>query len=207
MIKYEDLVKANDQMTPMDIKGRKYMEVNQRIKAFRMLFPEGFIKTQIINIENGVCVMKAQVGYYDEDHTDNLKEIILGEGTAYEKEDSSFINETSYIENCETSAVGRALGMAGFGMDAEVASAEEQQNAMLNQALTEKITETQVKSIRTTIKEHPEEYTESGICKAFKVEKLEDLTMANLQTFLRRVNADDDRRSKENASKGSKEST
>lgn len=206
MISFEELKKANETMTMTDIKGKKYAEVNQRVKAFRMLFPDGFIKSEIVSIENGICVMKARVGYYVVE-SDKLMEVIIGEGTAYEKEDSSFINKTSYIENCETSAVGRALGMAGIGMDAEIASAEEQQNAMLNQALTEKITETQVKSIRTTIKEHPEEYTESGICKAFKVEKLEDLTMANLQTFLRRVNADDDRRSKENASKGSKEST
>lgn len=206
MISFEDFKKANETMTMTDIKGKKYAEVNQRVKAFRMLFPDGFIKSEIVSIENGICVMKARVGYYVVE-SDKLMEVIIGEGTAYEKEDSSFINKTSYIENCETSAVGRALGMAGIGMDAEIASAEEQQNAMLNQALTEKITETQVKSIRTTIKEHPEEYTESGICKAFKVEKLEDLTVANLQTFLRRVNADDDRRSKENASKGSKEST
>jgi hypothetical protein len=58
---------------------------------------------------------------------------VLGVGHAYEKEDSSFINKTSYIENCETSAVGRALGMAGFGIDASICSAEELQNAVLNQ--------------------------------------------------------------------------
>lgn len=206
MISFEELKKANETMTMTDIKGKKYAEVNQRVKAFRMLFPDGFIKSEIVSIENGICVMKARVGYYVVE-SDKLMEVIIGEGTAYEKEDSSFINKTSYIENCETSAVGRALGMAGIGMDAEIASVEEQQNAMLNQALNEKITETQVKSIRLTIKEHPEEYTETGICKHFNVEKLEDLTIANLQTFLKRVNADDDRRSKEDASKGSKKST
>ena len=203
---FEELKKANAEIQTTDIKGKDYAEVNQRIKAFRMLFPDGFIKSEIVSIENGICVMKARVGYYVV-QSDRLMEVIIGEGSAYEKEDSSFINKTSYIENCETSAVGRALGMAGIGMDAEIASVEEQQNAMLNQALNEKITETQVKSIRLTIKEHPEEYTESGICNHFKVEKLEDLTIANLQTFLKRVNADEDRRSKEDASKGSKKST
>ncbi len=58
---------------------------------------------------------------------------LLGTGTAYEKENSSFINKTSYIENCETSAVGRALGMAGFGIDTSIRSAEEMQNADLQQ--------------------------------------------------------------------------
>lgn len=206
MINFEDLIKVNESIKTTDIKGKQYAEVNQRIKAFRMLFPDGFIKTEIMSIENGICVMKARVGYYVV-QADRLMEVVIGEGSAYEKEDSSFINKTSYIENCETSAVGRALGMAGIGIDVSVASAEEVQNAILNQTKTEKITETQVKSIRTTIKEHPDEYSESGICKYFKVEKLEDLTIANLQTFLAKVNDDDDKRSKENATKGSKKST
>ena len=201
MIKYEDLVKANESIKTIDVKGKKYAEVNQRIKAFRMLFPEGFIRTDVISLQDGVCVMQAKVGYYVPSEHGIQEIIVLGEGTAYEKEDSSFINKTSYIENCETSAVGRALGMAGFGMDAEVASAEEAQNAMLNQTLAEKISDTQVKSIRTTIKEHPDLYSESGICNQFGVEKLEDLTIANLQVFLKYVNKHDDERSKENDKK------
>jgi hypothetical protein len=60
--------------------------------------------------------------------------VILGEGTAYEKERSSFINKTSYIENCETSAVGRALGFAGFGIDTSIASLEEVMNAQKQQS-------------------------------------------------------------------------
>ena len=54
-------------------------------------------------------------------------------GYAQEKESSSFINKTSFIENCETSAVGRALGMCGFGIDTSIASYEEVQNAINNQ--------------------------------------------------------------------------
>lgn len=129
MITFDDIQRANAQIRTTDIKGKAYAEVNQRIKAFRMLFPEGFIRSQIIDIRDGVCVMHAEVGYYTEDGTRN----ILGEGTAYEKETSSFINKTSYIENCETSAVGRALGMAGFGIDTSVASFEEVANAIANQ--------------------------------------------------------------------------
>jgi hypothetical protein len=57
----------------------------------------------------------------------------LATGYAQEKESSSFINKTSYIENCETSAVGRALGFCGFGIDVSVASYEEVANAINNQ--------------------------------------------------------------------------
>lgn len=123
-IKYEDIEKVNNKLITTEIKGKQYIEVNQRIKAFRMLYPEGFIETEMLQNENGMCVFQAIVGNDDK---------ILGTGTAYEKEGSTFINKTSYIENCETSAVGRALGMAGFGIDTSVASAEEVQNAINNQ--------------------------------------------------------------------------
>jgi hypothetical protein len=129
MIKFEDIQKANETIKTTDIKGKNYAEVNQRIKAFRMVYPTGTIETKLISNENGVCIFKAVVGYLDE----NQNMIILGTGNAYEKEGSSFINKTSYIENCETSAVGRALGMAGFGIDVSIASAEEVQNAMQQQ--------------------------------------------------------------------------
>ena len=129
MITYEQLKKANETLNTTNIKGKEYAEVNQRIKAFRMVYPNGAIITDMLSNENGVCVFKATI--YNED------QIIIGTGTAYEKETSSFINKTSYIENCETSAVGRALGMCGFGIDTSVASAEEVQNAINNQNKTE----------------------------------------------------------------------
>ena len=133
-MKYLDLAIANEQIKTTDIKGKEYAEVNQRIKAFRMIYPQGSIVTQMLSNENGICVFKATVGTDDG--------VILGTGTAYEKEDSSFINKTSYIENCETSAVGRALGMAGFGIDVSVASAEEVANAMANQEVTQEEADT-----------------------------------------------------------------
>ena len=125
MYTWEQLVKANSTIKTSPIQGKQYAEVNQRIKAFRSVCPGGAIVTEMLSCENGVCIFRATV--YDEEQR------ILGSGTAYEKEGSSFINKTSYIENCETSAVGRALGMCGFGIDTSIASAEEVQNAVLNQ--------------------------------------------------------------------------
>ena len=78
---------------------------------------------------------------------------ILGTGTAQEKEGSSFINKTSYIENCETSAVGRALGMAGFGIDTSIRSLEEMQNAELQQEDIKPITKTNLNVLQGLIKE------------------------------------------------------
>lgn len=128
-IDYFMICKANEQIKTTDIKGKDYAQVNERIKAFRMCFPMGCISTEILSLENGVVTMKATI-------TDE-NGIVLGTGFAQEKENSSFINKTSFIENCETSAVGRALGMCGFGIDVSIASAEELQNAIENQKIEE----------------------------------------------------------------------
>ena len=124
-ITWEKLVKVNKAIKPVDIKGKDYAQVNDRIKAFRELCPNGTITTDIIELANGVVTMKATV--YDEEGR------ILGTGLAQEKESSSYINKTSYIENCETSAVGRALGFAGIGVDGSMCSAEELVNAITSQ--------------------------------------------------------------------------
>lgn len=125
-VTFEKIQKANETINTTSIKGKDYAEVNQRIKAFRMVYPSGAIITDMIQNENGVCIFRADIRNEEGD--------LIATGTAYEKENSTFINKTSYIENCETSAVGRALGMAGFGIDTSVASAEEVQNAIANQS-------------------------------------------------------------------------
>lgn len=128
MATYEDIVKANATIKMTDVgRGKEYAEVPQRVKAFRMLYPNGSLTSEIISLENGVVIMKATA--CDENGQ------ILGTGHAYEKEGNGFINKTSYIENCETSAVGRALGFAGFGIDASIASAEEIMNSLYQQSL------------------------------------------------------------------------
>ena len=109
----------------VDIKGRPYVTVNERIKAFREMHPQYGIETELLKLADGLCVIRATVK--DEEGR------ILSTGLAYEKETSSFINKTSYIENCETSAVGRALGFLGIGIDDSVASYEEVANAIKQQ--------------------------------------------------------------------------
>lgn len=122
---FERIRLANSTIMTTPIKGKDYAQVNERIKAFRMVHPLGLITTEIISLENGVVTMQAKA------LTETGK--LLGTGYAQEKESSSFINKTSFIENCETSAIGRALGMCGFGIDTSICSAEELQNAIANQ--------------------------------------------------------------------------
>lgn len=124
-MKYEDIQKVNKTLSTMDIKGKDYVLVNERIRAFRMLYPEGTIQTELLYDTDGICTFRATIKDGDR---------VLGVGHAQEKESSSYINKTSYIENCETSAVGRALGMLGIGIDTSVASYEEVANAVANQS-------------------------------------------------------------------------
>lgn len=114
---------VNKKLPTTNIKGKEYVEVNNRITAFRRLYPEGTILTEILSHDNGLVVMKATVL--------TPEGTVLATGHAFEKETSSYINKTSYIENCETSAVGRALGILGIGIGSSIASAEEVSNAIV----------------------------------------------------------------------------
>ena len=114
---YKQLQEINNTLKTTDIKGKAYTEVNQRILGFRQLYPNGTIETEILSNENGVCVMEAIIK--DEEGK------ILAKGHAFETQGSSYINKTSYIENCETSAIGRALGVLGIGAETSIASKEE----------------------------------------------------------------------------------
>ena len=111
-------------MKTVNIKGKEYVEVHERIAHLRQNYADAQLLTEIISNQNNVCVMKATLIINDN---------IVSTGHAYEKEDSTFINKTSYIENCETSAVGRCLGNFGIGINSSVASADEVVNAINQQ--------------------------------------------------------------------------
>ena len=184
MITFEQIQKANESIRTTDIKGKDYAEVNQRIKAFRQVYPTGRITTSMLDNANGICIFYAQVGYY----ADNGEFKELGTGTAREKQDSSFINKTSYIENCETSAVGRALGMAGFGIDTSVASYEEVQNAINNQDKDEP--QSEAKATPKQIEVLKKVYTGDNLVKLLKannITAIEDLPMAKASEIISKL--------------------
>ena len=170
---FDQIRKANESIRTTDIKGKDYAEVNQRVKAFRQVCPGGCISTEMLSNADGVCVFKA----YVLDENGNL----LGTGTAYEKESSSYINKTSYIENCETSAVGRALGMVGFGIDTSIGSYDEVANAILQQedikteeVAKQKISEVKVKALEARCQ--TDGVSVEKLCELYKVKTLADLT-------------------------------
>lgn len=181
---FKQLTEANKFIKTTDIKGKDYAEVNQRIKAFRYLYPEGTIETEMIAYTDDSCVFKAVV---------TANGTVLGIGHAREEKASSFINKTSYIENCETSAVGRALAMCGIGIDVSIASAEEVTNAINNQTETkQKVTKPEPKEAYPTMAEMlmlaKEKYPEGSKQRAallgcWGIEKIEDANQAQLMVI------------------------
>jgi len=127
----------------VDIKGKAYVTVNERIKYFREHFTGYRLITDIVYQKDADYLT-----WDDKGETKGawrsaeicFKASILNEkgetvatGYAMEKADSSYINKTSFVENCETSAWGRALANFAIGVDASVASADEVANAIKNQ--------------------------------------------------------------------------
>jgi len=121
----EKLAAANKSLTTMNIKGRNYATVATRLNAFRAICPDGTIDTTVCDVDDERVLIQAKI--YDE--TGHL----LASGTAEEEKEASRINSTSYVENCETSAIGRALANAGIGSEENISSADELANALMNQ--------------------------------------------------------------------------
>lgn len=159
------------------IRGKDYVEVSERIRYFNENFPSGSITTYIDYHENFVRC-KAIV------HPDNNNPERSFTGHAEEDRTQGMINKTSAVENCETSAVGRALAMMGIGIVGGVASAEEVQGAIKKQSKVNSVpknapsTDKQSKEIRELIvtvgAEEADVY--SWIETTFAVDCLEDLT-------------------------------
>ena len=110
-----------------NIKGKDYVEVNQRLLFFRNepTYAGWSIESDLVDLQPDRCCIKAMIR--DADGR------IRATGHAHEDRTSSMINKTSYVENCETSAFGRALAALGIGIETSIASANEVQMAIAKQ--------------------------------------------------------------------------
>jgi hypothetical protein len=114
-----------------------YETVDSRLKRFLESNPDARVFTNIEKLEGDLVVIKAWI-YKNAD--EQAKGLFLATGYAYEREGKGFVNTTSHIENCETSAIGRAL--ANLGMNGALRpSREEMQKAERMTPMTPKTTE------------------------------------------------------------------
>ena len=112
-------------MKTINIKGKEYIEVNERLKHFRANYKDHSLVSEVLDKTEDSILIKATI--LDKEGR------AIATGLAEEEKGSTFINKTSYVENCETSAWGRALANFGIGLDTSIASADEVKNAIANE--------------------------------------------------------------------------
>ena len=87
--------------------GKKYLMVDRRIEAFRVTFGGEYgIETNVLHSDERSVMIQCDIK--DKDG------FIVASGVAEEIRGSTMVNKTSAVENCQTSAVGRALSMLGL---------------------------------------------------------------------------------------------
>lgn len=98
-----------------------YVPVAERLEKFYERFPDGRVITHILehDREAGFILIRAEV-YRSPDDAQPA-----ATGHAFEVRGESYVNKTSYVENCETGSVGRALALLGFEVKRGIASREE----------------------------------------------------------------------------------
>lgn len=125
-------------MKTVNIKGKEYITVNERLIHFRKeaAYNGWRIVEDLVSLDDKEGVFKATI--LDPDGNEMVS------AHAQEYRDSSYINKTSFLENGFTSALGRALGYLGIGLDTSIASADEVGNAVSNQDNKSWLTENQL---------------------------------------------------------------
>jgi len=95
-----------------DLEG--YAPVQERIGEFYRDFPNGSIQTRLVRDDGPEVVFEARVFRTP----DEVREGVYTSGWAREVEGKNPVNRTSHLENCESSAIGRALANLGYSKDA-----------------------------------------------------------------------------------------
>lgn len=109
-------------MTQFDLKN--YVQVNDRVQKFWKEHPEGRVVTEVTHLDpaeatNRMVIVRAKV------YLDSVATHPASTGLAKEREGTSGANKTAFLENAETSAIGRALANLGYLIDKNRASREE----------------------------------------------------------------------------------
>ena len=126
----------------LQLKGKKYTEVSTRVEVFRQHFKSYSLESELVSDDGQRVVVKAYIRR--EDGT------VVATGYAEEIRGSSNVNRTSAIENCETSAWGRALACLGLH-GGQIASANELTAAKRKDTTINENLEAEIKSKKTLV--------------------------------------------------------
>jgi hypothetical protein len=113
-----------------------YETVESRLEKFWKEFPDGRVSTELEICEAHRYVVKAYL------YRTYLDQVAYSTGYAEEKDTDRGVNATSALENCETSAIGRALANAGFAAKGKRPSREEMakvENPIIKQKFPEPV--------------------------------------------------------------------
>ena len=142
---------ANPQIKSQKIHGKSYAMVHDRVNYFRgeAMYKDLGIETNIEHFSEEHCVVRAFVR--DKDN------FILATGLAHEwkLDPKSAVNKTSFVENAETSAIGRALACLGIGTEDAYASAFEVESAKATQAAQAAQAAEAAKTPKSNVIQHP----------------------------------------------------
>ena len=146
---------------PVKIHGKQYFTVAERLIQLNENTDGNYTLTsEMVYFRDNMVVFKATLEVGENTYT----------GHALEKENSSTINKTSYVEVCETSAIGRALASSSY-LGTEFASADEMVVALKNQSSNEgPATEKQINYIKKLVESSDIEIDESQYEKMTKYE-------------------------------------
>lgn len=103
------------------IHGKNYVEVKDRVLAFRNERSSWSITTELLQFDAGQGHVVIRANAIDENGVTRA----TGIAHEFQADKTSMVNATSYVENCETSAIGRALASLGYGIEESYASANE----------------------------------------------------------------------------------
>jgi len=167
---WEDLKKVNDEIKTVELKGKDYAEVKERVIAYRKLYPTGVIITDLTFTENYIlCEAKA---------SDSTGKVIAN-GHARE-----LLNKAFAVENAETSAVGRALGFMGIGINTAIASKEDMENTESPSGIFDEPSEAQIKQLAKEFKELYTKEEQVRILNGLKKIEPEQIGFDDLQKYV-----------------------
>lgn len=174
----------------IDIKGKEYVLVSDRVIYFNETYPTGAIETQLISEPNAEMVVIKAIVIPDisqpQRRFTGYSQATWGDG---------YINKTSALENCETSAVGRALSFMGIGVIYSIASVDEINKANSTtskkqndyQQSDKKASAKQVKLINTLLTKKGRH--RDALKNHYGVESLKDLDVYQASDAIERLNS------------------